>query len=650
MFLLPLLSLGSDTTGSYVQTITGTANQITVTGGTGESSTPTLSIPTQFTIPQDATVTRDLQVTRNLNVNGNITIGGTSATIFASELKVADPDLVLGIRTDGSGNDVSNDTTANHGGIAIASTEGSPLVQLFIAGIETTPATYKKIMWFKAGSFAGLGTDAWLSNYAVGIGSTQFPVGTRLAAGDVQFTERDLAVVRNINASGVVTATTFSGNLANTLTLNTSGTGLSGSATFNNSGASTFTVTSNATSANTGGAIVSRDALGGFVAGIVTATTFNGQVNAGVGTITTLSGTTATYTTGNITNISGTNLNYTGISTLGVTSTTNLTAQQVNVSGITTTNSLNIGATQVISSARQLQNIASLDATTTATIESAIANAPNTFTDLQVTGISTFTNGPVLIGSATSTGTASQRLQVTGGAYVSGNLGIGTTNPTSTLTNFGSFATGLTANTLFVTNDSDGIVRMGPTIIGTPTGTGRLNIQDRTGSFINFYNGTTLVGRFTSPNNSDLPLEVGGSERLRILGASGNIGIGTTNPQYNLHVIGSFAATTKSFVIDHPTKPGKKLRYASLEGPENAIYVRGRTQDPIIELPDYWTGLVDENSITVNLTPIGESATPRVKEVVDNQVLVFSKEEGELDYYYTVYAERKDVEKLEVEI
>ena len=41
--------------------------------------------------------------------------------------------------------------------------------------------------------------------------------------------------------------------------------------------------------------------------------------------------------------------------------------------------------------------------------------------------------GPVIIGAATSTGTASQRLQVTGGAYVSGDLGIGITNPQATL-------------------------------------------------------------------------------------------------------------------------------------------------------------------------------------------------------------------------
>ena len=92
------------------------------------------------------------------------------------------------------------------------------------------------------------------------------------------------------------------------------------------------------------------------------------------------------------------------------------------------------------------------------------------------------------------------------------------------------------------------------------------------------------------------------------------------------------------------------MRYASLEGPENGVYVRGRSQDGVIELPDYWTGLVDENSITVNLTPIGDSATPRVKSVLNNTVVVFTKEEGDLDYYYTVFAERKDVDKLEVEI
>jgi hypothetical protein len=77
-------------------------------------------------------------------------------------------------------------------------------------------------MWFKSGSFAGLGTDAWLSNYAVGIGSTQVPNGVRLAAGNVQITENDISVVRNINASGIVTANSFNGNGANLTSLNAS--------------------------------------------------------------------------------------------------------------------------------------------------------------------------------------------------------------------------------------------------------------------------------------------------------------------------------------------------------------------------------------------------------------------------------------------
>ena len=56
-------------------------------------------------------------------------------------------------------------------------------------------------------------------------------------------------------------------------------------------------------------------------------------------------------------------------------------------------NSVSIGATEVVSSGFELTNILGLDATTTATIESAVAFfAPNDFTSLNVSGISTFSS------------------------------------------------------------------------------------------------------------------------------------------------------------------------------------------------------------------------------------------------------------------
>lgn len=131
---------------------------------------------------------------------------------------------------------------------------------------------------------------------------------------------------------------------------------------------------------------------------------------------------------------------------------------------------------------------------------------------------------------------------------------------------------------------------------------------------------------------------------------TGNIGVGSgSSAGYRLYVNGSFAANTKSFVIDHPTKSGMTLRHGSLEGPENGVYVRGKVQGKVIELPDYWIGLVDEDTITVQLTAIGRSQNPYVVEVSNNIVFIDTENHTEPYCYFTIYGERKDVEKLVVE-
>ena len=163
---------------------------------------------------------------------------------------------------------------------------------------------------------------------------------------------------------------------------------------------------------------------------------------------------------------------------------------------------------------------------------------------------------------------------------------------------------------------------------------------------------TSSISQILTQNNVPFAIKTdagtgGGTERLRITSTgSVNIGGDYTQSTYTMKVTGSFAATTKSFVIDHPTKEKLKLRYACLEGPENSVYVRGKTSDSVIELPDYWTGLVHEDSITVNVTPIGNHKV-WVESINNNSVTIGS--DGS-EYFYTVFAERKDVDKLEVEV
>jgi cytoskeletal protein CcmA (bactofilin family) len=134
------------------------------------------------------------------------------------------------------------------------------------------------------------------------------------------------------------------------------------------------------------------------------------------------------------------------------------------------------------------------------------------------------------------------------------------------------------------------------------------------------------------------------------LSNTANIAFYTSNN--TLVINGTLAATSKSFSINHPTKPNTQLRYGSLEGPENGVYVRGVLNGNVIELPEYWTKLVDAKTITVQLTPIEKHQKLYVEKVEDNCVFVGVDGwfKNNISCYYIVYAERADIEKLVVEI
>ena len=135
--------------------------------------------------------------------------------------------------------------------------------------------------------------------------------------------------------------------------------------------------------------------------------------------------------------------------------------------------------------------------------------------------------------------------------------------------------------------------------------------------------------------------QLNGETNMRFNGSTLSITGDTT-------MTGALTAASKSFDIPHPTKEGYRLRYGVLEGPEHGVYFRGETTKNVIDLPDYWTGLVMEETITVQLTPKGSPTQHYVVDIRDNKVYI-DAQFGIVNTYFIIYAERKDIEKVLLE-
>ena len=99
------VALGSDTTGDYVASVSGTANEIEVSG-TGEGASVTIGLP------------NNVSVTGDLTVGGNLTISGSATYINAETIQLADNTIVLnsnatGSATENAGIEVERGTDPN---------------------------------------------------------------------------------------------------------------------------------------------------------------------------------------------------------------------------------------------------------------------------------------------------------------------------------------------------------------------------------------------------------------------------------------------------------------------------------------------------------------------------------------------------------
>ena len=213
----------------------------------------------------------------------------------------------------------------------------------------------------------------------------------------------------------------------------------------------------------------------------------------------------------------------------------------------------------------------------------------------------------------------------------------------------------------------------------SPTGTAVLNGPVLIGkpSAAPGYEAVLNVASNSAPQNSlDTQPACNASLAVKVDGDSKFVGDGKTGPDA-IVVVGDMFVTgavdcgnkgklaarfgaadgrPKPFDIEHPTKgKGHRLRYACIEGPEVGVYHRGRLKESnVIELPYYWKDLVDENSITVQLQPIGSNQNLVIQEF-NNEFIVIAEDStntdlitdlSTIDCFYHVYGERKDINPL----
>jgi hypothetical protein len=129
--------------------------------------------------------------------------------------------------------------------------------------------------------------------------------------------------------------------------------------------------------------------------------------------------------------------------------------------------------------------------------------------------------------------------------------------------------------------------------------------------------------------------------------------IGLTGPTiYGVFASGNLGATgTKPFVEPHPTDASKVIRYVALEGPEAGTYFRGRgtfqNGQAVIDVPESFRIVSDEEGLTVQITPIGAGFTMTTVVSANLDRITF-RGNHDVEFYYIVHGVRKAYKNWEV--
>ena len=163
--------------------------------------------------------------------------------------------------------------------------------------------------------------------------------------------------------------------------------------------------------------------------------------------------------------------------------------------------------------------------------------------------------------------------------------------------------------------------------------------------------GTTIKNALSLKNGVDLKnaINIGNgisidNAKAIVNGAETVAGV-VSAPTAAIPLVNGYATGNKpigAFDVPHWRKENTRIRHLIAEGPEPGIYVRGRlTGNNTIELPEYWDGLVDPESITVTLTPIGSSQDLFVDSIPwGRKVIVKSGNASNIDCFYEVWVAR----------